>query len=229
MRTIYFRAVAVAFAAAFALTAAASGQQPAPGILAAPQVREAVAGQQPADHAKLRAHFEALAARYDADARQHTAFAQAYAGNSRGGAAAAAHHNRLAEAAKESAGIVRQLSTHHGQLGAGVTSTPPKGGERFERGAGAPATPTRQQLLVLAARAQTPTEHGQLAEYYSMQIAGYQADARDHRAMAQGYQGLNRPNVAAVAHCERLVALANDAVKETQALIDEHRKLATGR
>jgi hypothetical protein len=228
MNTNYLRRLPVVAFAALTLAGTATAQQP--DILAAPQVRELMAGQQPADHAKLRGHFEALAAKYAADANRHTAFAQASAGVPRGaGASAGAHHTRLAANANESAKTLRELAVHHGQIGAGATSTAPRNGERFEKGAGAPATPTEKQLLQLASKAQMPTEHGQLAEYYSTLLARFAADARDHKAMAQAYQGQNRPNTSAVAHCERLVALANDSLKETQALVDEHKKLATGR
>lgn len=230
MRPTYFRTTLAGVITLFACATAAAAQQPTPEVLPAPQVRELMAGQQPADHAKLRAHFEALAAKYAAEANRHTAFAQASAGVPRGaGASAGAHHTRLAANANESAKTLRELAAHHGQLGAGVASAAPHNSERFEKGAGAPATPSEKQMLQLAAKAQTPSEHGQLAEYYSTLLAGFAADARDHKAMAQAYQGLNRPNPSAVAHCERLVALANDSLKETQALVDEHKKLATGR
>jgi hypothetical protein len=230
MTTIRFRTLPLGVLAAFTLMGTAGAQQPPSDLLAAPQVRELMAGQQPADHAKLRAHFEALAAKYAAEANRHTAFAQASAGVPRGaGASAGAHHTRLAANANESAKVLRELAVHHGQLGAGVASTAPRSGERFEKGAGAPATPNEKQLLQLAAKAQTPSEHGLLAEYYTTLLARYAADAKEHKAMAQAYQGLNRANPSAVAHCERLVALANESLKETQALVDEHKKLATGR
>lgn len=230
MRPNHFRTTFAGVVAVVAFAVGAAAQQPAPEVLPAPQVRELMASQQPADHARLRAHFEALAARYAAEANRHTAFAQASAGIPRGaGASAGAHHTRLAANANESAKTVRELAAHHGQLGAGAASTAPRNSERFEKGAGAPATPSEKQLLQLAAKAQTPSEHGQLAEYYSTLLARFAAEAKDHRAMAQAYQGSSRPNASAVAHCDRLVALANDSLKETQALVDEHKKLATGR
>jgi hypothetical protein len=230
MRTLYVRTLALSALTLLAFAGSAGAQQPAPEVLPAPQVRELMAGQQPADHARLRGHFDALAAKYAAEANRHTAFAQASAGVPRGaGASAGAHHTRLAANANESARVLRELAVHHGQLGAGVTSTAPRTGERFERGAGAPATPNEKQLLQLAAKAQTPSEHGLLTEYYTTLLARYAADAKEHKAMAQAYQGLNRPNPSAMAHCERLVALANDSLKETQALIDQHKRRATGR
>ena len=230
MRPIHFRTMSAGVLALFALVGGAAAQQPAPEVLPAPQVRELMGSAQPADHAKLRAHFEALSARYAAETNRHKAFARAYAGNPRGsGTGATMHHNRLADLANESATVTRELATHHIQLGAGVASTAPKGGERFERGEGAPATPTEKQMLALAAKAQTASEHGLLSEYYTTLAARYTADARDHRAMAQAYRVQNRPNQSAIAHCDRLVQLSDESAKETQALAADHKKMATGR
>jgi hypothetical protein len=208
-----------------------TAQQPAaPGLLTAPHVRELMASQQPADHATLRAHFEALSAKYAAEARTHTAFETASAAIPRGvGAGASAHHKRLATIATESATVTRELATHHGQLGAGVTSTAPRNSERFEKGAGAPAHPTEKQMLALAAKAQAPSEHGLLSEYYTTLAARYTADAKDHRAMAAAYRGQNRANPSAIAHCDRLVQLSDESAKETQALAADHKQMATGR
>jgi hypothetical protein len=229
MRTIHFRTVSAGVLVVFSFVGGAIAQQPAPEVLAAPQVRELLKGQQPGDHAKLRAHFEALAVKYAAEAKTHAAFERAAAGIPRGGGSAAgAHHKRLAALATESATVTRELATHHGQLSAGVASTAPKGGERFEQGAGAPASPTEKQMLALAAKAQTPSEHGLLSEYYTTLAARYAGDARDHRAMAGAYQGQNRVNVSAVAHCSRLVQLSEDSAKETGALAAEHKQMATG-
>jgi hypothetical protein len=229
MRPNLFRAISAGLLGVFGYVAAVTAQQPAPAPLTAAQVRQLVAGQQAADHARLRAHFEALSARYAAEANTHTAFQRAATGIPRGGEAAAAHHKRLAEMTNDSAAVTRELATHHGQLSAGNTSTAPSGGERFERGVGAPAIPTERQMLVLAARAQRPSEHGQLSEYYSTLAARYAADAKDHRTTAAAYRGQNRVNQSAVTHFDRLVQLADASAKETQALAAEHKLLAIGR
>jgi hypothetical protein len=230
MRLIFFRAITAGVLTFLAFAGGAAAQQPTPEILPAPQVRELMASQQPADHAKLRAHFEALSAKYAAEAARHTAFARASAGIPRGaGAGASAHHNRLAAIAKESATVVAELATHHGQLAKGGASTAPRNSERFEKGAGAPATPTEEQMLALAAKAQTASEHGLLSEYYTTLASRYTADARDHRTMAQAYRGQNRPNQSAIAHCDRLVQLSEESAKETQALATDHKQMATGR
>lgn len=229
MKTLYARTLALGALTVFAFAGSVRAQQPATAVLPAPQVRELMASQQPADHAKLRAHFEALSAQYAADADRHTAFARGSAGIPRGGATAGAHHTRLAANAKESATITRELATHHGQLGAGVASTAPHHSEKFEKGAGAPRMATEEQMLALAAKAQTPSEHGRLSEYYTTLAARHTADAKDHRAMAQAYSGQNRVNVSAVAHCDRLAQLSNESANAAQALAAEHQQMATGR
>ena len=231
MRLHQIRTIIPAAAVVLGAAAVVAAQQAnASGLLAAPQVRELLTSQQPADHARLKAHFEALSAKYTADASRHSAFARGSAGIPRGsGAAASAHHTRLAANAKESATIVRELATHHGQLGAGAASTAPPDSERFEKGAGAPATPTETQLLELAAKAQTPSEHARLSEYYTTLAARYTTDARDHRTMALAYRGTSRPNQSTIAHCDRLVQLSEESAKETQALAAEHKQMATGR
>jgi hypothetical protein len=216
--------------AALVLAASAAAQQRAPEVLPAPQVRQLMAGQQPADHATLGAHFQALSAKYAAEAKTHAAFERASAGIPRGaGAGASAHHKRLAAIASESATVTSELATHHGQLAAGVASTAPRNSERFEQGGGAPAIPTERQMLTLAAKAQTPSEHGLLSEYYTTLAAGYAADAKDHRAMAQAYRGQNRVNQSAAVHCDRLVQLSDESAKEAQALASEHKQTAVGR
>lgn len=206
-------------------------QQPLkPALLAAPQVRELVTSQQPADHARLQAHFEALSAKYSADAARHMAFAHASAGIPRGvGAAAEVHHARLAAEATQSATLLSELAMHHGRLAAGLASTPPRGSEQFDQGAGAPPTPTEEQLLELAGKAQTPKEHQQLSDYYTTLAARYSADARAHRAVAQAYLGQTRMNLSAIADRERLARLSEKSAKQAQALASEHQQMAAGR
>lgn len=225
-----FTATVFLAALAFGAVASVAAQQPASSdLLTASQVRQLIASAQPADHARLRAHFDALAAKYTADAAQHTAMARAAGGNPnrRAGGDPSGHHNRLAALAKESAGITRELATHHGQLAAGVASTAPRGSTRFEQGAGAPAAPSEKQLLDLAAKARTPAEHGELAEYYQTLAKQYSTDAADHSAMAAAYRG-TRSGTPMASHCDRLVQIARDEAKEATALAADHRQMAGG-
>jgi hypothetical protein len=192
-------------------------------LLSTGEVRELMASPAPANHVKLHAHFTALSTRYDTDASRHTAFARSAAGTSRGAnAAAASHHERLAALALESATITSALATHHRTLSTGEASTAPRGGEVFEAGAGAPAIPPEKRLQQLAVRAERPSEHGQVREYYLMLAKEYEADAKEHRTMARMYRGISRANESSAAQCDRLGALAGRSAREARALAREH-------
>jgi hypothetical protein len=214
---------------AFGTLTATAAQRPASSdVLTASQVRQLIAGAQPADHARLRAHFEALSAQYTADAARHTALASAAGGNPNrtSSGAASAHHTELARLAKESAGITRELAAHHGQLAAGAASTAPRDSVGFEKGAGAPAIPSDTQLLELAAKARTPSEHGELVEYYESLVKQYSTAATEHAVMAAAYRG-TKSGTSMASHCDRLVQIARQEVKEATALAAEHKRLAT--
>jgi len=197
--------------------------RPAAQVLTWSEVQQLMADRQPADHAKLQAHFAALSARYTADAVRHETFARS-AGSSRGAStAAAAHHQRVAELAKESAQITSELAGHHATLAAGLPSTAPKGAEAYEAGAGAPDIPEERRLLLLAARASRPSEHGQLREYYMLLAQRYEIAAKEERAVCRLYRGQSRPAESAAVQCDRLVALTADAAREARALANDHR------
>jgi len=218
----------VAVLAFGAVAAVAAQQAGSADLLTASQVQQLIASAQPGDHARLRAHFEALSAKYTADAARHTAMARSAGNpNRQSGGDPAGHHNRLAALAKDSAGITRELATHHGQLAAGAASTAPRDGARFEKGAGAPAAPSEKQLVDLAAKASTPTEHGELVEYYESLVKQYTTDAADHSAMAAAYRG-TKSGASMASHCDRLVQIARQEVKEATALAAGHKQLATG-
>jgi hypothetical protein len=211
------------------LTAIAAQRSASSDLLTVSQVRQLIARAQPEDHARLRAHFEALSAKYTADAARHTALAGAAGGNPNRttGGAPSAHHTKLATLAKESASITRALATHHGELAAGAASTAPRDSVGFEKGAGAPAVPSEKQLLELAAKARTPTEHGELVEYYGSLVKQYSTEATEHSAMAAAYRG-TKSGTSMASHCDRLVQIARQEVKEAAALAAEHKRLATG-
>lgn len=192
-------------------------------VLTTAEVRTLIANRQPEDHTKLQAHFAALAARFAADAERHEAFARSASGTNRGtGAAAARHHERMAELATESARITRDLAEHHRTLAAGRPSTAPRGAEKFEAGAAAPTIPSEHRLAVRAAGASTPSEHGQVREYYLMLARHYEQSARDLRFMAQMYRGRAHPSEHQAVQCDRLAKLAGSSASEARALAKEH-------
>ena len=210
---------------AFLIVAGAAAAQ-TPPILNTLEVQKLVASGEPADNATLSTHFAALADRYEADARRHTAMADAFiAAPTRRVAAnsAADHCKRLAQRNVESAKTLRELAEHHNRLAGGAASTAPKGGARFQGGAGA-LEPTDAELSALAARANTPADHRNLEEYFLTAAKRYTADANAHATMAQAHRGTRIAQ--ATDHCDRLVRTGRDAAKAATAAAEMHKPLA---
>ena len=226
MRTISIRLIAAGMLAVMALAGAAAAQTAASPMLNTLEVRKLVSSTEPADNARLSAHFSALADRYAADAKRHNAMAQAFmaAPTRRVPANTAADHcKRLAALNAKSAQTLRELAAHHDKLAAGTPSTAPNGSERFQGGAGA-QEPTDAELSALAAKASTPADHRALQEYFLTAAKRYTADANEHVAMAQAYRGTRIAQAAT--HCDRLVNLSRDEAKEATAAAEMHGQLA---
>ena len=225
MRTVHFRLVVVA-AALLAFAGTVTAQDKPNSLLNTLEVRQLVARAEPADNARLSAHFSALADRYTAEARRHLSMSQSFVGNpSRNlGTGMSVHCKRLAELNTESATTVRELAAYHEKLAAGAPATPPRDGARFHAGVGA-SEPTEKELNALAAKAGTPAEHHALEEYFQGAAKRYRDAVNDHTAMAQAYRG-TRIAQAAV-HCDRLVTLSRDEAKEVTAAAEMHKQLAT--
>jgi hypothetical protein len=226
MTTFTFRSLAIGTLATLMFAGTALSQTASP-VLNTLEVQKLIASNAPADNAKLGAHFAALADRYEADARRHTAMANAFiAAPTRRVAAngAADHCKRLAQLNVESAKTLRELAGHHNRLAGGVASTTPQGGARFQVGTGAPE-PTDAELRALAAKANMPADHRALQEYFLTAAKRYAADANAHATMAQAYRG-TRIAQAAV-HCERLVGTGRDAAKEATAAAEMHGQFAS--
>jgi hypothetical protein len=224
MRTIHIGTCLTALAL-LALPGAAIAQDTS-AILSTLEVQQFVKRAEPADNARLGAHFAALADRYAADARRHTAMAAAFLGTPTRRVAAtssADHCKRLAVLNTQAADTLRELAAYHEKLAAGAAATLPKGGSRFQGGAGAPE-PSEAQLSALAAKANTPADHHALEEYFLTAAKRYTADANDHAAMAQAYRGTRIAQAAA--HCDRLVTLSRDEAKESTAAAVMHKQLA---
>jgi ABC-type branched-subunit amino acid transport system substrate-binding protein len=226
MRTNLIRVVASAALALAALATTAVAQTVSP-ILNALEVRKLVASTDPADNARLSAHFAALADRFTHEATRHGAMAQAFiaAPTRRTPANTAADHcKRLATLNKQSADTLRQLAAYHEKRAGGETATAPRGAAQFQAGLGAPE-PADDELSALAARASTPADHHALEEYFQTAAKRYREAVSEHTSMAQAYRG-TRIAQAAV-HCDRLVSLSRDEAKEATAAADMHKELAT--
>ena len=189
MKTIIWHAVAVGVLALGVGAGNAVAQTAGSPVLNTVELRKLVTSTDPADNARLSAHFTALSERYAAEAKRHGAIAQGVVGTRTQAAsiAAADQYRRLAQLNAEAAEALRELAGHHEKLAAGVASRAPRQGAAFQRGAGAPE-PTDAELRALAEKARTPSEHRSLAEYFSRLASRYDQDAADHAAMAQSYR-----------------------------------------
>ena len=224
MTTFTFRPLAIGTLALLMFGGNALSQTAAP-VLNTLEVQKLVASSAPGDNVTLSAHFTALADRYAAEARRHTAMAQSYVGNpnrSTGGGMSI-HCKRLAELNTESATTLRELADHHKALAAGAASTAPAGAGRFQGGAGA-TEPTEAELKALATKAATPADHRALQEYFLTAAKRYTADANDHTAIARSYRGTRIAQAAD--HCDRIVASARESAKEATAAAGMHAQLA---
>jgi len=224
MRTVHFRLVVVA-AALLAFAGTVAAQDKPNSLLNTLEVRQLVARAEPADNARLSAHFSALADRYTAEARRHLSMSQSFVGNpSRNlGTGMSVHCKRLAELNTESATTVRELATYHEKLAVGAPATPPRDGARFQGGAGA-SEPTEKELTALAAKAGTPAEHHALEEYFLTLAKRYTTAADEHVTLAATFRGTKIAQASAI-H-DHLARLARDSAKEATAAAEMHKQLA---
>jgi hypothetical protein len=221
MTKLVFRPLGIGTVALLMFAGNALAQTASP-ILNTLEVQKLIASKAPGDNAALAAHFSALADRYAAEAKRHTAMAGAFiAAPTR--RVPANHCKRLAQLNTDSARTLRELAAHHEKLAGGVASTAPKGAAGFQGGKGAPE-PTDADLSALAARANTPTDHHALEEYFVTASKRYTADANAHVAMAQAYRGSRI--VQAADHCDRLARQLRDSAKEATDAAAMHKQLA---
>ena len=225
MTTFTFRPLAIGTLTLLMFGGTALSQTASP-VLNTLEVQKLVGSNEPGDNAKLAAHFAAIADRYDADAKRHTAMAGAFiatptrrvAANS-----AADHCKRLAQLNADAAKTLRELAAYHEKLAGGIVSPAPKGGGRFQAGTGAPE-PTDAELTALAAKANAPADHHALEGYFAAASKRYSDDANAHAAMAQAYRGTRIAQAAD--HCDRLVRQLRETAKEATEAATMHRQLA---
>src|SRR6188474_2655637 len=223
MRTVQFRSLSIAAIVVLTFAGSVAAQAKPSGPLNAVEVQQLVKRGEPADNARLAAHFTALADRYAAEAARHTTMSLSYSSNANRslGTGMSAHCKSLADLNTKSSTELRELATYHQKLAAGVNATPPSAGARYAGGAGAKA-PTDQELKAMAAKALTPVEHGELVEYFQMLSARYTADAKDQTALANAYRGTKLAQAAV--HWDRLAALSRDEAKEADSAIAMHKQ-----
>ena len=225
MRTVHFRSIASTAIAIVTMAGNIAAQDKPTALLNILEVRQLVARAEPEDNLRLSAHFSALADRYAAEALRHQSMSQVFVGNpSRNlGTGMSAHCNRLADLNTQSATTARELAAYHEKLARGTSVSLPRDAAPFHSGAGAPE-PTDKELKALAAKASTPSEHRALEEYFLMLAKRYTADADQHVALTQQYQG-TRLASAAMLH-DHLAGLAREEAKEATAAAEMHKQLA---
>jgi hypothetical protein len=231
MTSIRFRSITIGLFAIAAFAAQAAAQAAQSPILTTIEVRQLIAHGEPGDHARLYAHFRALADQYAANAKQHNAMAQAFIASPsvRVRAQSSADHcKRLEGLATRSAATLRELATHHERLATGIASTTPKSAARFEAGEGARDVEQHdKEMHDLAANARTAADHRAIEEYFESVEQKYNKAVNEHSAMAQAYRAVpHRGGSDPASHCDRLVTLSREAAKEAGAVATDHEKAA---
>lgn len=226
MKTVHFRSCVFATATLLIAGGALAAQNRSNGLLSSLEVRQLSARGEPADHARLAAHFSTLADRYTAEAKRHLTMSQSFIGNpSRNlGTGMSAHCKRLADLNTQQATAVRELVAYHEKVAAGTPATPPRAGARFEGGVGAPE-PNERELNALAAKASTPAEHRGLEEYFLALARRYTAEANDHVALSATYRGTKIAQASAI-H-DHLARLVRESAKEATLAAEMHKQLAS--
>ena len=228
MRTFFVRALSVAALAALSFTPLVVAQGQAPAPLSETQVQELIARGQPADHARLRAHFNELAEQSAAEAKRHASMQQSFAGNTKLAHMAtsmAAHCKRLQDLNQTAAATLRELATEHGTLAAGAVYEPPQGGTRPQVDKGVPSD---NELASLAANATSAADHRKLEQYFVALANRYDRDAANHVAYANSWRATTKvPTAQTIAsHCDRLASQFREAEKEARAAAEMHKDMA---
>ena len=92
---------------------------------------------------------------------------------------------------------------------------------------------SNKELQALIERAKTPTEHRKLADYYSGLAAEYEAESKEHTAMAEAYiknptiQEMKNPSGASTAgHCRFFAAKYKEMVETARTMSTMHADMA---
>ena len=188
--------------------------------LTASEVSQLISRGDPADHARLGAHFAALAERQAADVKIHTAMQQAYANSGKpSGLGMVNHCKAMVGRAQESAGSLRELSAYHTKLAGGATV---QGGLAVL--APSSGRPSDAELTRLAATAETAADHRALQTYFASVATRDEGEAADHAAYAKTWRGLTKVaayQTQAAAH-DRVAEQLRGAATEARAAASMH-------
>jgi hypothetical protein len=201
-----------------ALAAGLLAQAPNKPLTAA-EVSQLISKGDPTDHARLSAHFTALAERQAADVKIHTAMQQAYANSGKpSGLGMVNHCKAMVGRAQESAGSLKELAAYHSKLAGGATAS---SGYVLEPVTG---RPTDAELARLAATAETAADHRTLQTYFTSVATRDEREAADHAAYAKTWRGLTKVaayQTQAAAH-DRTAEQLRAAAKEARAAAAMH-------
>jgi hypothetical protein len=199
---------------ALAVSAGLLAQAPSKPLSAA-EVSQLISKGDPIDHARLSAHFSALAERQAADVKLHTAMQQAYANSGKpSGLGMVNHCKAMVGRAQESAGSLKEVAAYHSKLAGGTTVT--SGLAVLEPATGRPSD---AELARLAATAETAADHRALQTYFTSVATRDEREAADHAAYAKTWRGLTKVTAyqtQAAAH-DRTADQLRAAAKEARA------------
>ena len=185
--------------------------------LSAAEVNQLIAKGDPTDHARLAAHFTALAERQAADVKIHTAMQQAYANSGKpSGVSMVNHCKAMVGRAQESAGSLKELAAYHNKSAGGATVA-----TGFAVLAPATGRPSDAELTRLAATAETAADHRALQTYFTAVATRDEGEAADHAAYAKTWRGLTK-----VAGHQAQVAAHNRTAEQLRAAAKEARTAA---
>lgn len=246
MRTYSFARVAVAAVASLVFASlSVRAQQPEGTRLADNVLAQLVAApEEPGAGALLAEHFLAVAADYDALAREHRAMAKRYRSTPTGSETkrpgapdTAVHCERLADRAAAAATEARTLGATY------VPSGTPAPQGQAPGPTGAVLPPARSadlleptELRGLVEGTPTPESYAGLERHYLALAARLDGDVRDHRALGAAYRRApsssetKRPGAPDTAvHCERLAERVSKLAEGARALATHHAQVGRAR
>ena len=229
MRSLYHHVRSFVVVATFAAIAIPALAQERPAVLSSAEIGPLVERAEPGDHARLALHYAALAERYEAEVKQHTANATAYNGNSKlahMAVAQAAHCKKLADRRRDAAKTAKEMAQEHSKSAGGAAPTPRVASSTANASQSPTLTP--KQLSDLVASASTAADHRRLEQYFADLAAGYERDAANHVAYAKSWRAMTKnpsaPRIAA--HCDRFATELREMATEARGAADTHKQHA---
>ena len=215
-------AIVAAVTVALFVPAIVAAQPQANPILNEVELRQALSGTDAPNHAKLAAHFSALAERYAADAARHAAMAKRPpAGPQKGiGSDLRVHCANLARLDKQMAASALELAKMHASAAPGEAHPRPAKGLPKDMGA---RKASDDELGAFAEKAAAAGDHRALADYFTKLSERYAADASAHAGMATLYRTGRTAGMAV--HCDRLAQTARRAAAEAKEAALQHASM----